>query len=284
MRKGNPLVRAIVPTLLIGSGITYAGYVWSGYQKGQEEYALLNEAVLSSYSTGETDNTDMVCPVEEYGGSPPDDGRGGYETLEAENEAGLGETHIWKPLAAELPADAPQRMNVDWKMLLDSYPVLQAEDNDYYLHRDINREYLYAGSVFMDTFNNPSMFNYNTVIYGHNMRDGSMFARLKELQDPEMLEKCRYFWIYTPEADLLYEIFSVHPARSGSETFTVRFTDYKAYRSWQEKMKGLSVVPIESQLEYQDRIVTLSTCTESSSTRMTVQGKLVWKRDSINSG
>jgi sortase B len=158
-----------------------------------------------------------------------------------------------------------------------SYPVLQGEDNEYYLHRDINQEYLFAGSIFMDAYNNASFYNYNTIIYGHNMRDGSMFARLKEFSNEATLRQCPYFWILTPDADYLYKICSIHQASSGSDTFTVRFADYEEYKLWQDKMLSLSVPETGEALEYQDRVVTLSTCTENSYVRMTVHGKLVWK-------
>ena len=78
----------------------------------------------------------------------------------------------------------------------------------------------------MDAYNNASFYNYNTIIYGHNMRDGSMFARLKELSNEATLRQCPYFWILTPDADYLYKICSIHQASSGSDTFTVRFADY----------------------------------------------------------
>ena len=87
-------------------------------------------------------------------------------------------------------------------------------------------EYLFAGSIFMDAYNNASFYNYNTIIYGHNMRDGSMFARLKEFSNEATLRQCPYFWILTPDADYLYKICSIHQASSGSDTFTVRFADY----------------------------------------------------------
>ena len=81
----------------------------------------------------------------------------------------------------------------------------------------------------------------------------------------------------TPEADLLYEIFSIHYAVSGSDTFTIRFQGFDAYESWLNDMAGMSVIEPAAVPETQDRIVTLSTCTEDSSRRMTVQGKLIWK-------
>ena len=73
------------------------------------------------------------------------------------------------------------------------------------------------------------------------------------------------------------ETCSIHGAVAGSETFTLRFADYETYNKWQDKMLSLSDPPTGATLEYQDRIVTLTTCTENSSVRMTVQGKLIWK-------
>ena len=194
---------------------------------------------------------------------------------------------------ARLPEDAPERLVVSWGELLAknedvkawisvpavdiSYPVLQADDNDYFLHRDISKEYLFAGSVFLDAANNASFMNYNTIIYGHNMRDGSMFAQLREFLNGETIKKCKYFWIMTPEADMLYEIFSVHYAAVGSDTFLICFQDYDAYEGWLKDMAGMSAAGAAAIPETQDRIVTLSTCTEDSARRMTVQGKLVWK-------
>jgi len=196
-------------------------------------------------------------------------------------------------LTSVLPADAPQRREIDWTGLTKinadvigwidipaievSYPVLQAEDNEYYLHRDIHQEYLFAGSIFMDSYNSPDLSNYNTMLYGHNMRDGSMFAKIRNFRDEETLKSCRYFWIYTPEADYLYEICSIHYAAVGSDTYTVRFNDYDSYIDWLGKMQQSSDPATGVELAGGDRIVTLSTCTTDSSTRTVVQGKLVWR-------
>ena len=76
---------------------------------------------------------------------------------------------------------------------------------------------------------------------------------------------------------MLYEIFSVHYAAVGSDTFLIRFQDYDAYEGWLKNMAGMSAAGAAVTPETQDRIVTLSTCTEDSTRRMTVQGKLVWK-------
>lgn len=176
-----------------------------GYRKGRQEYALLQEKYISR--TAGTEDTDSSAS-----------GTTGLSTgrTSGEEESGI------------LPADAPQPSVPDWSGLQEesgdiagwielpavgiSYPVLQGEDNEFYLHHDIHGEYLFAGSIFLDSESSPFFRNLNTVIYGHNMRDGSMFARLKEYADSAVWEECPYFWIYTPEASILYRIGSVHPA------------------------------------------------------------------------
>ena len=281
MRQILGRITMVVCVLCVAAGLIYGGYVYYGYARGRLEYASLQNEYTRPFEEKAPDKQPAASQKEE---------------MQDETEDGLmsGKT-IWKPLAAPMPEDAPERLSVDFEELKKknedvvawihvpavsiSYPVLQGDDNEYYLHRDINGGYLYAGSVFMDAFNNPGFYNYNTIIYGHNMRDGSMFAGIKGFQDQEVYRSCPYFWIYTPQADLLYEVCSVHSASPGSQTFMLRFSDYEAYRRWQEEMLSLSVFPTGSELTSQDRIVTLSTCTQSSAVRMTIQGKLIWKEE-----
>ena len=108
------------------------------------------------------------------------------------------------------------------------------------------------------------------------MRNGSMFARLKEFLSAETVQKCPYFWIYTPGGDFLFRVVSAHTAAPGSDTFIVRFKDYKSYAAWIEKMVALSAPSCGAVAVPGDRLVTLSTCTNDSSVRMVMQGKRVW--------
>ena len=285
MKRMVRLIQVLFPLAFLAAGLGYALYIHEGYARGQREYANLQDEY--TYTVGSDYGEKAQDQDEETEAFNRNDIR------KTEEEDTMQEKRMWKPLIARLPEDAPERLAVNWEDLLEknedvkawisvpaveiSYPVLQADDNDYYLHRDISKEYLFAGSVFLDAANNASFMNYNTIIYGHNMRDGSMFAQLREFLNGETIKKCKYFWIMTPEADMLYEIFSVHYAAVGSDTFLIRFQDYDAYEGWLKNMAGMSAAGAAVTPETQDRIVTLSTCTEDSTRRMTVQGKLVWK-------
>ena len=296
-----------VPASMITAGILYAAYIHAGYAKGRQQYRNIEEQYTISLPGEEMpDDAGAVrharhipCPGDDL---PENDDLSADTTgLHQEGkESEMGNKHVWGPLIAKLPTNAPERKQVNWEALLArnrdvagwitipavqiSYPVMQAEDNDYYLHRDIDGNYLFAGSIFMDAGCSASMLLSNTVIYGHNMRDGSMFARLRDFQDKETWNTCRYFWIQTPEADCLYEIFSIHTAPEDSDTFTLQFADYEALDLWQERMIRFSDPQTGIGLKEDDRIVTLSTCTGSSRIRMTVQGKLIWKRSPGETG
>jgi len=286
----------LVPILMILAGACYGVYIFRGYQKGTDEYRRLEEEYTSFKAT----SSETGDHVTGHNGAENEDGTEAWMEDAAEDEPSEtlpGEQTEDGPLQlipeAELPEDAPERMDIDWNGLLSvnedvvgwisvpaidiSYPVLQAEDNEYYLHRDIYREYLFAGSVFMDAFNSADLTNHNTILYGHNMRDGSMFAGIKNFRDEETVSRCRYFWIYTPDAECLYEICSVHYAAVGSETYTVRFSNYAAYTGWLSDMQETSEIQTGAAMQAGDRVVTLSTCTTASSVRTVVQGKLVWR-------
>ena len=270
-------VMAVGAILLIVIGSAMAITTYRGYKKGQDGYAKLQTEFTSNLKD---------CP--KTADKSPEEQAGGIPENASVSKMDLGET---------LPEDAPDRIEVDWEKLkqvnedivawitlpaLDlSYPVVQGKDNEYYLHRSVDGEYLFAGSIFMDYFNHPGLENYNTIIYGHNMRDGSMFARLKEYNDTDVYKACPYFWIYTPDGDHLYKIFSVHTASAKSDTYTVRFKNKETYAAWLVKEKTQSQIETGIELMMEDHVVTLSTCTGDEVNRQVVQGVQVYQSEGM---
>lgn len=266
--------RGVVGLMAVGAivlGGIIAWEVHKGYKEGQDTYKRLSDTYTS------------VLPgnTEEHNGEPKE--KVASENLRLNEE---------EKVKLQLPADAPERRAINWNGLqttnhdivawIDlpavdlSYPVVQGEDNDYYLHRSIDGEYLYAGCIFLDYYNSPGFVNYNSIIYGHNMRDKTMFAKLKDYNDRAVEQSCPYFWIYTPSGDYLYRIFSVHTAASGGDTYIVRFKDYDTYTSWLKEMFEISEIDAGIDLadlqEVDGKVVTLSTCTENETLRQVVQG------------
>ncbi len=101
-----------------------------------------------------------------------------------------------------------------------SYPIAHAKDNDYYLHRDIDGSYLFAGTIFADYRNGKTFGDPNTILYGHNMKDRSMFGNLRFLKEQERLDKDPYFWILTPQGNYCYRIFAVFDTPVDGDVYT----------------------------------------------------------------
>ncbi len=203
----------------------------------------------------------------------------------------ISEAELTKTETLELPDDAPELLNIDFDGLHEinddvvawidipavgiSYPVMQAEDNSTYLHKGLEGDYLFAGSIFMDQFNDPELSNMNTIIYGHNMNDRSMFGRLRDFMDLNTIMICPYFCIYTPRGCFIYKIMSVHRAGNGTSTYQLRFQDAEQFKKWLKDMKLSSAVELHIEPDIIDQIVTLSTCTGDSSEKQVVQGVLL---------
>lgn len=286
MGKIKLMIRRMVglaATGMVALGCLMAGNVYQGYKDGQNTYQSLSDTYTFQLSReAETSRED---------GQDLERERRTQEKPQTESPAD-------KALQAaanedNIPDDAPKRLEIDWEGLKNintdvvawiflpglelSYPVMQAADNGYYLHRDIKQEYLFAGSIFLDSYNSSDFANYNSIIYGHNMRDGSMFAKLKDYKDSQILKSCPYFWVFTPMRDYLYRIFSVHTAKSGEETYMLRFVDQDSYMDWLNMMQSASSV--ETDVEFSEKlpgkVVTLSTCTENQEVCQVVQGILI---------
>lgn len=90
-----------------------------------------------------------------------------------------------------------------------NYPIVQsATDNAYYLDHTIEGVQGYPGSIYTENFNTKEFTDFNTVIYGHNMKDGSMFQNLHNYEDPAYMEQNSQLIIYTPDKKRTYEIFA----------------------------------------------------------------------------
>ncbi len=159
------------------------------------------------------------------------------------------------------------------------YPVVHTKDNDYYLRRSYYGKTNLSGTLFFDSRNSKKLMeNRNTVIYGHNMNDGSMFHNLHDLKNEDFFKTCTVE-IATPNGIFLYEVFSVHEALETSEYFQCTFRDDEHFASWLEEMKGESIYQKEGmELSPGDKILTLSTCMDpliQSEYRWAVHAKLV---------
>ncbi|MBC1481065.1 class B sortase [Listeria seeligeri] len=179
-----------------------------------------------------------------------------------------------------------QKLNKDmagWITLEDTeidYPILQSIDNSYYLHHNYKNEQARAGSIFKDYRNTNEFLDKNTIIYGHNMKDGSMFADLRKYLDKDFLAAHPTFSYESALQNYKVEIFAVYETTTDFYYIETEFPEKQDFANYLQKVKLESIYQTDVQVTAKDRIITLSTCdTEKDyqKGRMVVQGKLVAK-------
>ena len=159
-----------------------------------------------------------------------------------------------------------------------NYPVVQGEDNDFYLNASPYKKPLVNGSIFVDCRNNEDiMRNFNTVLYGHNLRGGGMFHDVQAsfYENEEMFRKS-LIYIYTMDGAFVYEPFAVYETVSDYQYFRTEFATTADFEEWAEEMRGNSVYEKDMEFFASDRVITLSTCTNRAENgRYALQAKLV---------
>lgn len=161
-----------------------------------------------------------------------------------------------------------------------SYPILQGVDNYYYLYRTYEKKYLGAGSIFLEALNSPDMSDTHTIIYGHNMYNGSMFGPLDKFFKEEYRDEHPYVYILLPDGTWnKYEIFAAYTAGIEDGTFTVFSDNKEEYDKYLELIKSKNNYQNTVLPENGEQILTLSTCTEDSNDykRNVLQAKFVSK-------
>ena len=211
------------------------------------------------------------------------------------------QTEVAATLAAPPETEEPKPDNpIDWEYYQDinedvyawifvpetgiDLPVLQSqgeEDDNFYLHHDINKNYLFAGEVYSQKKNAKDFSDPVTVLYGHNMkREGERFTNLLYFQDEDFFNEVEFFYIYTPERILTYRIVSAH---SFDTRHILKYYDnFSTDELFQKYLDVILKPPTFNRnvregitLTTEDRIVTLSTCINHGSSRFLIQGVLI---------
>lgn len=161
-----------------------------------------------------------------------------------------------------------------------NYPVVLGEDNDFYLTHTFQKVENSAGALFLDQATDTPFTDYNTIIHGHDMKNGSMFGKLDTFyRDTKTYTENPYFYVYTEGAAYKYLIFSYYVTDATSETYQLpaseeAYQNYKKYVTKQAVWKDVEGIPEVAP------IVTLSTCYGNNYTekRFVVHGILVDSR------
>ena len=167
---------------------------------------------------------------------------------------------------------------VAWLSLDDlSYPVCQDNSNAFYLHHLPDGSYNFGGSIFLDTNNDASLSDANSVIYGHNMSDGSMFGSLEERFVKKPCPN-HTFSLFLPDGTRhLYQVSSVQITKENAKAYQTSFPTVGDFVAYQNEMAKDSLYANDQDIKEKNHMVTLSTCYGSAGTdrRLLIQGREV---------
>lgn len=249
-RKGN-LISNIILVLAIVV-FFFSGYklytIFSEYNKGDKEYESIIEEVLIVESEEGDKNEEK-----ETEGKPVF--KVDFQKLQAINKDVVG----W------IRFDNPEKI---------SYPIVQGKDNDKYLKKTVEGKKNGAGSIFMDAHNAADFSDKNTFIYGHNMKNGSMFGKLRKYKSAEFYKENPYFYIYTPDGkEVKYQIYAVCIVEDTSESYNKSYTGDNDYLKYLKYIKSISRYDTAVEVTADSQLVSLSTCTNVTETqRLLVHG------------
>lgn len=141
-----------------------------------------------------------------------------------------------------------------------NYPVVQGTDNSFYLTHMFDGKENKCGSIFMDSMNNIDFSSTNSILHGHHMKNGSMFASLTEYESQAYYDSHPVLWLATPEKSYQVEIFTGFVTEVDSEAWQIEFATKEEYKSWLDRMKERGMFECDVIPETEDRILTLATC------------------------
>lgn len=162
------------------------------------------------------------------------------------------------------------------------YPVLQhPTDNSYYLNYNIDGTKGFPGCIYTENYNSKDFSDIHTVIYGHNLKDKTMFTSLHNFENKDVFSKEHYIYIYTPDYVFVYRIFAAYEFSAIHLLDNYDYTNEYVYEDYLKKIYAttdrVANVKEDIKVTTEDKIVTLSTCTRDSdsSKRFLVTGVLV---------
>lgn len=225
--------------LIIAIGVfLFPGYklyqIFSEYNKGDVEYEAIEESVIKQ---NVPQNDEEGVPVE--------------EPRYVVDFAMLQQ--INPDVVAWIRFDEPEKIN---------YPVVRGQDNKKYLDTTFEGKKNGAGTLFVDYRNTGDFSDANTFIYGHNMKNGSMFGQLRKYKNNTFCEEHPYFYIYTPDGkETTYQIFSVSIVKDTSKSYTRDFATDGEFQEYIDYIRGISQYSSPVEVGVENQIVSLSTCT-----------------------
>lgn len=142
-----------------------------------------------------------------------------------------------------------------------NYPIVQGNNNSYYLNHSYEKKYSSFGSIFLDYSSSSNFFDRNSFIYGHHTRNGSMFGELKKYMNKDFFKEHPSFYLYTPDGNYQADIFSVYTADALSDSYNQSFASSEDFKLYIDLIKRKSRFTIDVDVNYEsDKIISLYSC------------------------
>jgi len=242
-RKWTRLALLIISlSALIYSAVSLLA-IFNEYKKGEKEYESLQKYVNRDSKISESEDKEVLSVD--------------FGSLKKLNEDIVG----W----------------ISFKDTEVNYPIVKGADNSYYLNHTFNKTENDSGSIFMDFENDSSFKDKNTILYGHNMKNGSMFSILNKYMDKDFYESTPYFWLYTENKVFKCEIFSAYKTSAhNGKSYIKNFSTDQEYEDFLKEIKNSSLYDTGINVGKDDIVLTLSTCTNNDKdSRFVVNSKMV---------
>ena len=159
-----------------------------------------------------------------------------------------------------------------------NYPIVKGNNNSYYLNHDVEKNLKSSGWTFMDYRNSINMDDDNTIFYGHNLANKTAFGSLGNVFKRDWFETSNHYIEVLFEKDkYIYEVFSVYTIDPETYYLQNNFNNKEEYLSFLNTLKNRSKFDFDVDIDKNDRIITLSTCTNDNKNRNVVHAKLISK-------
>lgn len=260
-RKGRSIYPVLILICLAVMGLSVFKLVTITleYKKGEKEYTI-----LQSYTSERT--SDKAEESDQAG-----------DTVGTEKEENSSKREC--PITVDF--EQLKSINPDivgWlyiPILEVSYPVVQGRDNEQYLHHTFEGTENFAGSIFVEAAVKHPFEDCHTIVYGHSMKNQTMFGKLKLLLPDQLYQQDPCFWILTPEGDREYQMINIQYTEAGSSIYTIFESAGETFLSYLKEIEAASEIKQEKELQLTEntKLVTLSTCAAAEGIeRLIVQG------------
>ena len=268
MRNGRKLriVLICVLGLIALYGILRLALIYAGYHKAEKLYDALRDEVV--YATAPM-LPDITLMPDKPGVSVP----GSIEILNTPLPSPEVPPRIDFEKLKQVNAQSTAWIWIPGTKI--DYPLMHGEDNEKYLRRAYDGSYSSGGSIFLDWQNTGDLTDRHSIIYGHNMKDDSMFGQLSKYGDQDFCDTHSYIYLLTDTLIRKYRIFSVYVTTADYDSYRLFFENDEDYNNYIKQLASYSWFETQTSPGTGAQIITLSTCVSDKSKRRVIHAVLI---------